>query len=77
MGLFLVSPVPSGQRILETVCDDPRLYGQLKVKVLGGKRGGTEKMCIDGNDLEECKNWRFAYSNVIIIESSTFTHEKT
>ena len=34
VGLLLVSPVPSGQRVLEAVCDDSRLYGQLQVKVL-------------------------------------------
>ena len=34
VGLLLVSPVPSGQRVLEAICDDPRLYGQLQVKVL-------------------------------------------
>ena len=34
VSLALVSPVPSGQRVLETISDGAGLNGQLKVEVL-------------------------------------------
>ena len=34
MRLLLVAPVSGGERVLEAVCDDARLDGQLQVEVL-------------------------------------------
>ena len=38
VGLLLVSPVASCKRVLQTVCDNPRLDGQLQIEVLRGER---------------------------------------
>lgn len=34
MSFLLVSPVTSSQRVLETICDNSLLYGQLQIEVL-------------------------------------------
>lgn len=44
VGLSLVSPVPSGQRVLQTVSDGARLDSQLQVEVLPG-RATTPTVC--------------------------------
>ena len=58
VSLPLVSPVPRGQGILETVRDGLRLDGQLRVKVMGGvlSRESVQFtiMSINGRSVTQC-----------------------
>lgn len=54
MGLLLVSPVSCGKGVLETICNNPRLYSQLKIKILHSCRkskGSNTVHCIVTVDL--------------------------